>query len=702
MNYSFFLDRLSGIQSLNTVYAQSAFSAYELAHPLYIGWEQWENVAAAGSPFLLTNKGTARRFGRASDDSSVTKFVLHPPDDYLENWEPFQSPLAPEEALASITLVADDISPDSVLAVLILLARMARVDPAQIPAAWIEAVDSWERSGDVSDPWHSWCALESALAHRHFPREGVVAPADFARGWAEALRFAAHALALQLDPLNIPELPHCREYQQAKGAMEQEQEIYWDWLQRATVLQFSLPLEGAFNRRMLVDGLLVEAQQITGAAKVFLRNDRTNSPLGRGFSFLALYTPPSDGHPMDITLSVDPGRGVSLLPLWQAIERRETRAWEEAGEARPTDAPRPLEGVENIYEQPWYIDPSKTLLARPRALRDGRPGSRLDWQDLRELLWTELNPLRGISVHSPLAKGMLPLLSLPPDTRHSQHDKLFYAARWDDSAAQEALVLPRSLTASNFFIRILAALLHHGRSPEPVGFSDLPALGSWELVSLDGGLAIVMRDGLFLLDDWSAQSLQLEAIRDDFHRAATLDAELLRFENRKLRPLVEDVRSLLNRAKHAPGLEKLLLRTARLGTELAAMRGRYAILPEDPDARLIRAAIDGRWSLARRLDLCDGEIRAVETSLRSLNELHTLRIGRFVSIYGFALFLAIGACPYIGKAAYHALYGGPESSDAPGLFTLLSFAVTALLMILVLKLWNFLEKPLKKDSGEML
>jgi hypothetical protein len=32
----------------------------------------------------------------------------------------------------------------------------------------------------------------------------------------------------------------------------------------------------------------------------------------------------------------------------------------------------------------------------------------------------------------------------------------------------------------------------------------------------------------------------------------------------------------------------------------------------------------------------------------------------------------------------------------------LSFAVTALLMILVLKLWNFLEKPLKKDSGEML
>jgi len=447
---------------------------------------------------------------------------------------------------------------------------------------------------------------------------------------------------------------------------------------------------------MLVDGLIVEAQEITGSTKVFLRNDCGNSPLGRGFSFLALHIPASLGRDMEITLSVDPNRGVNLFKLWEAIERRETKAWEEAGEARPTKLPRKLEGADNIYEQPWYIDPTKTLLARPRALGNGHPGSRLEWKDIREILWQELNPLHGVSVSVPGTDTVLSLLDLNPEPGNPQHNKSFFAAKWVNIKGKDALLLPRTLLESKFLLRILAAMLHHRHPTRLIGYDDLPTHGSWDLVKLDGGLAIVNQDGVFILEDWSGKTLQISEIRSDFHCAATLDEEILHLEMNDLRPLVEDVQKLLNREHTVPGVDVLLLRSAHLGTRLAGLRGRYAVLPEDPEARLIRSAMEKRWSLDHRLSACEGETRAIETSLRSLSELSTLRIGRFIATYGFALVLATESCQFVSRAVYNLFQCSSTETDAPSLFNLGCFAVIAILLILGLRLWFTVERPLSR------
>jgi hypothetical protein len=447
---------------------------------------------------------------------------------------------------------------------------------------------------------------------------------------------------------------------------------------------------------MLVDGLIVEAQQSTGSTKVFFRNDRENSSLGRGFSFSALCSAASPGEEMDITISVDPKRGVSLLHLWHAIEQRESMAWANAGKVRPMDSPRAMEGVSNAYLEPWYIDPTQTLIGRPRRLESGAPGSLLDWKDVCEVIWLELNPLRGVRVLRSDSGELVGLLHLTPEHERAEHGKHFFAAKWINSLDEEALLLPRSLSSSTFFLKVLAAKLHHGKSTMPIGLHDLPTHGSWDVVELNGGVAVVSHDGLFVLDDWSEEMLSVDEIRSDFHRAAKLDTKLIGLETNELRPLVEDVQRLLEQGRHAPGVDELLRRAANLSALLAEMRGDYAMLPKSPDARLIRSAIEKSWSLDRRLAVCEGEARALETSLHSLSELGTARIGRVIATYGFALILATESCQFVAKAAYDAIrYGKPER-DAPSWFIFGCFAAVACMLGIALNLLIALERPLKR------
>jgi len=704
MTFAEFLLELSGLQSIHVIYAQNQDCDKDLTRQVNIGYGRWDQQTegpASAKPFLLTNKGTAQRFGLTHDYTSSTRFVLDPPKGYLESWDLWaKRPLAPYKALASITLVADDASPDAVLAVLVLLARLADVDISEIPAVWVDAVDYWERAGVSDVPWSSWCALESALTHRYFPREGPTPSEPFQLAWRDALRFAGKCMSLQLNPANIPELPYVVEYVQAKAAMEQEQEIYWDWLQRATILQVSLPLSGFTGRRMLVDGLIIETQQSTGSTKVFFRNDRENSSLGRGFSFSALCSPANSGEELDITISVDPSRGVSLFQLWEAIERAECKAWADAGEKRPIEFPRRMQGVNNIFHEPWYIDPTQTLIGSPRTLESGKPGSRLSWRDVCEVIWQELNPLRCVKVRRSDTGDLVQLLQLTPEQEHSAHSKYFFAAKWINSLDEDALLLPRSLSLSAFFLKILAAKLHHGRRLSPVSLRDLPNNGSWDVVELNGGVAVVNHDGLFVLDDWSEESLHISEIQSDFDQAAKLDANLINLEKSHLRPLVREVQALLKQERQAPGVDDLLRRAAHLNTRLAEMRGDYAILPEAPDARHIRSAIEKCWSLDLRLCACESETRAIETSLHSLSELSTARIGRVIATYGFALVLATESCGFVAKAVYNALSHSKSETDAPSLFIFGCFGAITLALSLILKFLIALEKPLRRSTAK--
>jgi hypothetical protein len=327
--------------------------------------------------------------------SSLTKLLEAPPTGLLESWAIWDGrPLGPAEALRRITFVVEDASPDSIFAILLLLMRLADLECKHVPREWIEAADEWERTGVTDEPLRSWCALQSALAHAHFPLGSEPSSTALTAAWTDGLHFTAACLASNVSPNAVPDLASVKEWRDARSALHQEERVYLDWLQQAMIAQLSLPLKFFPDRRMLLDSLLIVEDQPTGSAKIFYRNDKVRSPLQEGFNFASHYRPAGKGTGNEFTIAVDPRVGVSLRDLWNELERRESEAWSKSGDARPEDEPRWPGRCR--WNEPWYINDDETLIGSPERTHLG--ATKLSWNDVLAAIWCVYHPLLGVEV----------------------------------------------------------------------------------------------------------------------------------------------------------------------------------------------------------------------------------------------------------------------------------------------------------------
>jgi hypothetical protein len=672
---SSFLDELSTVTISNVVLDGNEDSTP--ASRVFVGCGRWP---ATNLPLtlVLENKGAYPRWGRHY--SSVAQMLANPPEGLFDSWELWsQRPLHAAAALDRFTMVVEDASPDSVIAVVLLLARLFGVEPPDFPVDWINAADYWEREGVADDPWTSWCALASALAHSQFPRIGELSTYVLARAWTNTLHFAATCLQRGLSPYAIPSLPDIREWREAQAALHQEERVYLDWLPHATSIQLSLPLAAAPDRRLLIDGLLVVEDQPTGSAKLFYRNDRVRSPLKEGFGFAAHYRPAEQGTGNDITIAVDPRLGVHLRELWRELEQQEKEAWSKAGLTRPNDHVRYLEGVESKWNEPWFITPNGTLIGAPRRLSEDVYGTMLTWRDILDTIWTVFNPLREVKVCAAGSNMPILLADLKGEDRPAEHHKKLLLASWPRLSPEMGGAGPPSLTKAPVVSRVFAGMIPHNDSRRyRSALADLPPSGSWEEVRLSGGFAVVTQNGALILDDWTEERLDFSQIREAFHNAASLDHGIRRLELDEVRPLLAQVRLALTRRRAWREAERVLRRVARMAAQLAELRGNYATIPHGPDARKIRDAVDKEWGLDRRLAALEGEIKSIEGALRSLSELRTLGISRFAVIYAFPVILATGIADPLAKTVW-ALFGmRVADSESPSWLMLVCFVLAAL------------------------
>ena len=116
----------------------------------------------------LRDKGLARPGSTPPKrPTGVTALALDPPPDLFAQWQrAVGAQAAPEEFFARFTLVVEDASPDSVLGLIVLLARLNGVPTDAVPRAWVAAVAAWEQGPSrVAEPFTHWPTLLAALAH---------------------------------------------------------------------------------------------------------------------------------------------------------------------------------------------------------------------------------------------------------------------------------------------------------------------------------------------------------------------------------------------------------------------------------------------------------------------------------------------------------------------------------------------------------
>jgi hypothetical protein len=211
---------------------------------------------------------------------------------------------------------------------------------------------------------------------------------------------------------------------------------------------------------------------------------------------------------------------------------------------------------------------------------------------------------------------------------------------------------------------VIAGIIGRDSPTDYLSLESLPAANSWQQVPLGGGFAIVTQEGLFALDDWTQRQLDFASLRSAFQDAAALNHNLRRLELDALQPLLNQVVALLHSdrrsrrsitARHGDDIDDLLPAVARIGAELAKLRGSHATPHYHPDGRAVHDALDRQWGLTQRLTAIDAEVRSLETSLRSLGELRIARISRFVAIHGFALLLAATFADALAKFVWSML-----------------------------------------------
>jgi hypothetical protein len=626
--------------------------------------------SSADLKLVLNNKEIAR-FGRSYP--SVTMLVADPAPGLLENWPLWsERPLAPQAVLDRLSLVVEDASPDSVFSILLLLLRMAGHKIDEVPREWLEAVDSWERDGVADDPFVSWCALFSALTHSRLPAIAQSVETLVAESWTDGLRFAAACLKRGCPPNDIPALSDVSQWRRAHVALQHEERIYVDWLPHATVIQLSVPLGAAPRRRALVDGLVFVEDEITGSTKSFYRNDRVRAPLKDGFALAARYRPSQAGTGNEFTIDVDPRRGIHLGELWEELERRETEAWLASGETRPNNNVRLLEGIDSRWNEPWYLNSEGTLIGAPRRLEPYQRGTRLTWSDVNDAVWTVFNPFIGVKLCPVGSDAPIAFLSLMSQDfqraghnnfRHRFNEKWLVMARWPRSM-REGWTSVRALSDAPIVSRLLAASIN--RDPAELKLQILQGPDSWNTISLVGGLAVVTHEGAFVLDDWREQRLNFDPIKSAFAHAAELDLELRTLERDHIWPVIAQFQRLLKVRSVWHPAERVLRSLARIGAELATLRGSHMRSPHDPNAQAVHDALDSQWGLERRLSALEVQVKSVEASLRSLDELRILRVSRFALIFGFPVIFADATKDLTAKLIWP-VFAAAGTAEAPQL-----------------------------------
>ncbi|TCV94272.1 hypothetical protein EDC52_10712 [Biostraticola tofi] len=369
---------------------------------LVFEWDPQARDAAAGTVLIglgdsnddrqssgvaLNHKGY-----RQAQYGSVSELIVRADQ---QQWARWRQKLPDPQHLQRV--IIEDFSPDTCLALLLFLQHLEPAGTAPpLSEPWLAYISAWESGiyldGDTVE--RSAACLLSALGHAYLPEHTSTNNSWVREGLINCLALLAAMMEANPQPTAGIEPLHTRQYSQAVASLGYERQLYRQVLQRALTCQLLVDLADG-RRQTVVDALFINEASPSGMLKILARTDRQHTWTRNGFGLLAIYRPQEAGSGNDMVVSLDPVQGTRLDALWHRLEQRENDAWHGL---RPRETPRFLESYRlpgshqlrpEAPTQPWYDDQGRhTLIAAPKRLPTGEPGTRLDWHnDILPAVW---------------------------------------------------------------------------------------------------------------------------------------------------------------------------------------------------------------------------------------------------------------------------------------------------------------------------
>lgn len=598
------------------------------------------NESGGGRALVLTHKLAARSGGRRA--ASAARFAWQSAE--FPDWvDAFKFDHDNENPFRHCTIVAEDASPDTCLA-LVGLAR--RVAGLPIADAWFDYSDRWE-GGDTTTtgaPEFSWGALHQALVHPLFSEHAApdVRENGFAHALAVGCTFVEGLIAANMDPAHVTELAHSDVgvlalLLQARSHLRAERAIAEKVAEIGEVVQLALEIPNSKRRRLLDGIVLTEERHLTSSLKVFLRTTST-SPSGEGYRFLALHRPLGTGSGNDMTFSVDPAAGVWLREAWEELERAEWRLWRDERSQR---APRSLASYERSdlphdikpCDEPWYDGhPLYTMVCAPRrTVPDNQPGSRLQWPEALQIVWQSANPLRFWDLRVRSTGQPADLTRWPAAEHFSPSVSTFPVADVVVGPEGDRTILFWSDTVA----RSLAAWLATGS----IAIVTLPRREDLRVVRGRGGAIVISACGAAIVDMAQDPSFPVEELRKRIAAAADLVGW-----SRKLEKKIELAREkgALAIASGA-GRERaqalgLVLAIARAAT---ARSGFSLTRSTDSVVAGVEDALEDRWGGQARFQAVLNQAKELREMIMASSELRTNELIHAIAVFGFPFALLV-------------------------------------------------------------
>lgn len=423
-------------------------------------------------------------------------------------------------------IVLEDLSLDTCFSLILFRQLMGEGDLVE-PSSdhvekWCDYVSRWEDGYTREQrPWtESIAYLVTALGHSYLDLQGVgkeapIDPGKFNDGAHACLELVNAAFLQGGSPtrIDLARLEHSEAFLRARNHVEYERSQYNLARQHGKQCQLSLPLATS-GKSMLVDALFLEEPNPSGLLKMFARSDRENTWTRRGFDVLGLFRPKEVGTGGDMTISLAPELGLTLKSLWKKLEQLEDERW---GEARPKDEPRKIASYHHSAispNQPWWDHyGTYSLLGAPKNVRIGdrtEPGSRLHWyDDVLPAVWRCYSPIPEQTI------------AWTPPIADVGSKKLRYGTWVHEAAAQPdpeaAPPIPFIADCPTFRGWLKAMSSPGGDITSPM---NVPPESSYRVMSIDGGLLLVHRDGVTAFKDWTHSQLPVDGVTRIFRDMA--------------------------------------------------------------------------------------------------------------------------------------------------------------------------------------
>ena len=560
-------------------------------------------------------------------------------------WQRWRARFADMGAIG--TIVVEDFSLDTCLSLLLFERglRNERLDDAAT-LAWVAYVTDWETGlyHDGQDLSQSPACLVTALGHAYLPES--VREQHHAGFVADGLRACLRLLAALLRQRPRPQDPAepgaglGPEGERARSHLLYERQLYELMLERAVRCQLLLDLDGS-PRQVLVDALFISEAMPSGVLKIMARSDSEHAWRRQGYTFLGIHRPGERGTGNDMVVSVDPASSVSLRSLWVELERLEAARWDGA---RPSGKPRrlasyldpadPARVLPGAPDEPWFdTGGSHTLLAAPKNVAPGMPGSRLDWRaDVVAAIW-RLHFTRHVQafVHAEAAAPDVPgRKRIRVVTRLAQHSLA--------NGMDPNLAILESPTCHAWL-----ASHSYGTAPAQDPFA-LPPAGSFEVLPLGRQQALVHRHGvtLHLREDETGAA----GLRETAERVADLCHEYQRFLD-EYREQLDQWHAALgghgdgvprDAAKWAHDIHHVKVKALKVLSNTSILRGDY-------DENRLSEALQRLWGLSEQRGALAGSVEGIDELMRHALHMVTEKRQRW---YG-SIFSALG----LGLLASH-------------------------------------------------